>query len=390
MSKVRFGIVGIGAVGGSHVRNMLASKSRSFCLAAVCDIVPELAERAAAQADVPHFVDYKRMIDSGLIDAVIIATPHYWHAPICIYAARKKIHVLSEKPLSSTVGHARAMIAECRKNKVVLCAMLQHRTRPVMIQMNQMVERGQLGEVFRVHMVCSNWFRTQAYYDSGAWRGTWDGEGGGVLINQGLHHLDLFQWTGLGLPKRVMGMLDTRQHRIEVEDTANFLCDYGKGRIGYLYASTAEQPGMEQFIISGDKGTLKWSDGKLMFGKMRVPISRYVYACKTTWADAKLQGCDWQEVKPPARKSGHIEIIRNMAGHLLRGEPLYAEGKSAVHGLELSNAMYLAGFKNKIVDVPVRAEEMERLFSKLERERSTGKGGDLRRAARGEVKKLLG
>ena len=389
MKKVRFGIVGLGAMGGGHMQNILDDASRDLCLTAVCDVVPEVALRGGEKACVPAFVDYKEMIDSGLIDAVLIAVPHYWHAPIAIYAARRKVHVLSEKPLSSTVGHARAVVAECKRNKVALAGVLQHRTRGVMIKMKQMVDSGKIGEVFRVHMMCSNWFRPQAYYDSGAWRGTWDGEGGGVLINQAPHHLDLFQWIGLGLPQRVMGMLDTREHRIEVEDTANFLCDYGHGRVGYLYATTAEQPGLEQFMISGDRGLLYWDGTKLTFGKMKMPVKKYLYTCKATWGDPTMQSCTWEDVAPARDLGGHEGIVRNFAAHLVRGAKLLAPGAEMINELELSNAMHLAGHTGRTVELPVAAAAMEKLIDKLERERSTGRGGGMRAKANREFRRLI-
>ena len=273
MQKIRFGVIGLGNMGGPHSRSIVEDRSRDFCLGAVCDVVAAKAEAFGEELKVPHFTSAYEMMDSGLVDAVIIATPHYWHAPQAIHAARRKLHVLCEKPIASTVGPARAMVAECKKRKVALGVVLHHRTRSIMIKLKQLVDSGRIGEVFRVQLSCSSWFRTQAYYDSGAWRGTWDGEGGGVLINQAPHHLDLYQWLG-GMPKKVLGMLHTRAHDIEVEDTANFLMDYGHGKVGYLYATTAEEPGMEQFLIAGDKGTLVCEKGKILLGKLKMPISR--------------------------------------------------------------------------------------------------------------------
>jgi len=242
MKKVRFGVIGLGNMGSQHAKCCKNDGGRDVTLGAVCDIVADKAAEHGEKHGVPHFIDALEMMDSGLIDAVIVATPHYWHSPMAVHAARRKLHVLCEKPLESRIGRARVMVAECKKNKVAMGVVLHHRTRSIMRKMKKMVDSGVLGEVFRVEMVCSSWFRSQAYYDSGAWRGTWDGEGGGVLINQAPHHLDLFQWIG-GMPKKVVGMVHTRAHKIEVEDTANFLCDYGGGKVGYLYASTAEEPG---------------------------------------------------------------------------------------------------------------------------------------------------
>jgi predicted dehydrogenase len=389
MKKVRFGVIGLGNMGSAHAPWCARDGGRDVCLGAVCDIVEEKAARFGRELKVPHFADAAAMMDSGLIDAVIIATPHYWHGPLAIGAARRKLHVLCEKPLESRVGVARAMVAECRKNRVALGVVLHHRTRAIMRRMKQLVAGGAVGEVFRVEMICSSWFRTQAYYDSGAWRGTWDGEGGGVLINQAPHHLDLFQWIG-GMPKRILGMVHTRAHRIEVEDTANFLCDYGAGKVGYLYATTAEEPGMEQFTVCGDEGTVVCKGGKLMLGKLKQPVSRHIFGARKAWPGAGEQKCTWKEVKLPQDPGGrHLMIIRAFAAHVLRGSEMYATGEDGLNELELSNAMYIAGFKNKAVELPVDAAEIDRLILQLEKQRSTGRGGGLRAAADREMKRLM-
>jgi predicted dehydrogenase len=395
MKKVRFGVIGLGAMGSNHAQWIREDKTGVMSLTAVSDVIPG-KKQLAKKLGVPFFDTASAMYESGLVDAVIIAMPHYWHKPMAFRAARKKIHVLCEKPLGPTVDDAREIIAECRKRKVALGAMLQQRTRPAMMKMKQMVDRGAIGEVFRVELICSNWFRTQAYYDSGAWRGTWDGEGGGVLLNQAPHSLDHFQWIGLGLPKRVVAMLATREHKIEVEDTANVLCDYGNGKIGYIYATTAEAAGKEQLVVIGDKGTLICDDGeKLRWGKLKVPISRHVYTSKVASAgmgskSKAQQKLTWTKVKVPSKKWGHVLVARAFARHLLKGTPMIATGAESITELEISNAAYLSGFNNsKSVDLPVRPRQMNALLNRLIRERSTGKGGGIRTRAAREMKKIL-
>ncbi len=389
LKHVRFGIIGLGMMGGCHAEIMSNDKDRRFSFTAAADIDVDKAKAVGQQYDVASFTSGEEMIDSGLCDAVIVATPHYWHAPLTIRAARAGLHVMCEKPLSSTVGHARAMIAECRKRRVHLGVMLHHRARADMNTVKKLIDRGAIGEVFRAQLICSNWFRTQAYYDSGAWRGTWDGEGGGVLINQAPHHLDLFQWIG-GMPKRILGMVHTRAHRIEVEDTANFLCEYGGGKVGYLYATTAEEPGMEQFTVSGDKGTIVCKGGKLLLGKLKQPVTRHIMGSKKSFAGGAEQKCTWTEVRLPKAPGGrHLMIIKAFAAHVLRGGEMYCTGREGLNELELSNAMYIAGFKHKTVELPVDAAEADRLVRKLEKERSTGRGGGLRAAADREMKKLM-
>ena len=386
---VRFGVIGLGNMGSGHARWCAKDGGEDFVLGAVCDVVADKALRFGEELKVPSVTSATEMMDAGLIDAVIVATPHYWHAPLAIHAARRGLHVLCEKPLESRVGHARAMIAECKKHKVAFGVVLHQRTRTVMRKMKQLVDSGAIGEVFRVEMICSNWFRTQAYYDSGAWRGTWDGEGGGVLINQAPHSLDLFQWIG-GMPKRVLGLLGTRAHHIEVEDTANFLCEHDGGKVGYLYATTAEEPGKEQFTLCGDKGTLVFEDGKLRLGKLKQPVRRHIMGAKKAWPEPGEQTCTWSDVKLPKNPGGtHLIIIKAFAAHVLRGEPMVVTGAEAINELELSNAMYIAGFKNKSVTLPVDAAEMDRLILALEKQRSTGKGEGLRKAADKEYARLM-
>ena len=386
MKKVRFGTVGVGGMGGVHASLIAGAGSRQFCLAAVADIVPEIARRVGEQYGVPYFNDAQEMYDSGLIDAATIAAPHYWHPPLAIRAARAGLHVLSEKPLAAAVGPARAMVAECKKRKVALGVMLQQRTRTIMKKIKQMIAAGRLGEVFHVSMLCSNWYRTQAYYDSGSWRGTWDGEGGGILLNQAPHSLDLFQWLG-GMPERITAVVSTRGHKIEVENTACAICEYGGGKIGYIYATTAELPGAERFAIAGDKATLLCENDKLMLGKLKMPITRHLATCTKTWDSIP---CQWREVPLPGDPGGgHINVIRAFVSHVLKGAPMVATGAEALGELEISNAVYLSAHNRKSIDLPVDAGQMDRLLASLERRLSTGKGGGLRAKATRDLKNLL-
>ena len=386
MAKVRFGIIGCGSMGRGHAGQITGAKAKDFCLAAVSDIVGERAEKLGDAHSVPWFTDNVKLMESGLVDAVIIATPHYAHPPLTIQAARRKLHVLCEKPIASSIGPARAMVAECKKRRVAMGVMFQQRNRPEMRKMKTMVARGDVGEVYRVEMLCSSWYRTQSYYNSGTWRGTWDGEGGGVLINQAPHSLDLFTWIG-GMPKRVVATICTRHHKIEVENTANAIMDYGNGRTGYLYATTACAPGVEQMTVCGDRGTLVAQGGKLMHGKLRTSLGKHLMTSKAGFGAPEST---WKEVPLPKTKGRHIAITRAFVGHILRGGQMAAAGNEGLKGLELSNAIYISGFKNKPVDLPVDAAEMERLLAALARKHGTGKSENLRRRANAQLKKLLG
>ena len=386
MEKIRFGIIGCGAMGRGHAQQIAQAKSRNFCTTAVADVVPERAQELARQYSLEWFDDGYELIGSGLCDAVIVATPHYFHPPLTIAAARKGMHVLTEKPVAVAVGPARAMVRECQKRRVALGVMFQQRNRSNMRKLKQMVDAGAVGKIFRAQMICSSWYRAQSYYDSGAWRGTWDGEGGGILLNQAPHSLDLFQWI-CGMPKRVTATVGTRTHQIEVENTANAILEYGDGRTAYIYATTAEAPGMEQLVIAGDKGTLVSEGGKVRYAKLSVPLERHLKTSRHGFGGPKST---WKEIPLRKTDSRHIAIIKAFIGHILRGTPMAATGMEGINELELSNAIYISGYLNKPVDLPVDAAEMERLLTRLIRTRGTGKGGNLRSRANRQLKRMLG
>ena len=388
--QVRFGVVGMGYIGRVHAKGI--GEGRQTVLAAVADAVPVAAEKAGADFNVPSFTDPQAMFESGLLDAVLIATPHYLHPPLAIRAARRGLHVLCEKPLAVTVGAARAMVAQCRRNKVALGSMLQMRTRGIMRKMKQLVAGGAVGRVLRVSMICSSWYRTQAYYDSGSWRGTWEGEGGGILLNQAPHNLDLFQWIG-GMPKAVMAITATRVHRIEVENTANLIFDYGDGRMGSFYATTAELPGEDQFLICGDKATLIAEGKVLRMGQLSRPLSKHAFECKIAGADDIISpACAWSEA--PYKEicaNQRAEVIRAFAAHILHGKPMVAAGAEGLAELEISNAAYLSADQGRRVDIPCDAAAMDKLLTRLARQSAKGKdiSGSLRVQAEKDLKKLL-
>jgi len=389
MKKVRFGIVGVGNIGGLHCRQIAEAKDRLFELSAICDIDTAKAEKVSAQYNVPAFTDAVAMYDSGLVDAVVIATPHYWHAPQTIAAAQRGLHVLCEKPLSVTVGDGQEMVRQCKKHKVALGVMFMQRTRESMILMRKMIAAGKLGEIFRVQMIASNWIRSQEYYNSGQWRGTWDGEGGGIVMNQAPHSLDLFQWVSGLMPQTIAATCQTRWHKIEVENTVNAVCDYGQCRTGYLYLTTAEAPGMEQFVVAGTKGTLVAEGDMVRFGRLAKPLLDTLMKEKNAWVTPVTH---WEELAVPANPlSGqHINVTRAFAKHILKGTPMVCGGEEGLNELQLANAIYVSGFGDgDAVSLPVAPADIEKTVARLEKSRSTGRGGNLRSAGKKMLAKLL-
>jgi predicted dehydrogenase len=388
---VRFGIVGAGYIGQWHSETILADKSGTMTVTAIADSFGDAARRAGERFGFASFTDPVEMYGSGLIDAVIIGTPHFWHAPVGIQAARAGLHVLCEKPLAATIGPARAMVAECKKQGVAMGSMYQYRTDAAVRKIKQIADSGRLGQILRASMVCTSWYRTQEYYAGSAWRGTWNGEGGGILQNQAPHNLDAFQWIG-GMPNTVTSVMSTRLHDIEVENTAHIVFGYEGDQTGYFFATTCELPGGDTFTIVGDKGTLVWEKGKVRLGRLAQPVSKHIFACKEGRPDfIPTPKCTWTDVKLSARAGGrHIDVFRPFVDHILKGTPMIASGEEGLNEVELANAAYVSAFKGKTVTLPVDADEVERVLARLEKERSRKGGTSQRAAALRAVRKLVG
>jgi predicted dehydrogenase len=389
MDKVRFGVVGLGAVGSSHARAIAAAGSDSFGLGGVACATPENAHRLAEQLDVPHFHNAQELFDSGTIDAVLIATPHYWHPPLAVRAARCGIHVLCEKPLAVTVGPARWMIDQCRKHNVALGVMFQQRLRPMVQRMRSLIDEGTLGDILRVEMVCSDWIRTQAYYSSGAWRGTWNGEGGGVLMNQGPHSLDLFLWLG-GLPREVFAFCETRHHTIEVENTAELVCRYDGPVTGHIYASTAHAPGIERMVLSGERATAMIQDDWMKLGTLTGPLREHILTCPRAGSEEGALKCEWAEVlceREPSADELRLAVIHAFARHLIDGSPMVADAQAGLRQVELTNAAYLASHHRAVQQLPVDPQAVEEMLRNCAEASEVG-GLALRATAEDDIRTL--
>jgi predicted dehydrogenase len=386
MSKLRFGIIGCGNMGNGHMRQIAEAKPRDLEVTACADLDPTLAQAMADKFGLTCYENGYELMDSGDVDAVLIATPHFFHPPLAIHAARRGLHVLCEKPLAVTVGPARLMVEECRKAKVALGVVFHQRTMPGVRAIRKVVESGKLGEIYRVRMICSNWWRSQLYYDSGHWRGTWAGEGGGILMNQGPHSLDQFLMFA-GMPKRVIASLSTRMHKIEVENTANIILEYEGGKNAYIYATTAQGPGSHEWVIAGNNGALVADADGIRVGKLKAPLDEFT---KKTPHGAGTPQATWREVKQTGKFGKHLEVIKRFAAHVLHGKELIADAQDGLDEVELCNAMYLAGFKDRPVDLPVDARAMERMLGSLIREHDTGKSENYRALANKQLKKIVG
>ncbi len=346
MEIVRFGVIGVGSMGSQHCRNMPGIEEVQ--LTAVADTSPEALKAATDAFDVPGFDNASDLINSGLCDAVLVATPHYFHPPIAIEAMRAGLHVISEKPMAVQVSAADEMIRTAKETGVVFAVMFNQRTSPMVQAARKIVAEGRLGPLYRTLLV-EGWFRSQAYYNSATWRATWRGEGGGVLMNQAPHWLDLFTWLG-GIPSRVYGRVMTRQHDIEVEDEASAILEYPNGATGYVHESVNEAPASSRIELLGEYGKLVLEKNSVRFWEVPEGVRAYSDSSTEMWGSPKATEV---EVPIEPHETGHAAIVRNVARAIMYGEPLISPGVEGIAGLELADAMLMSGFTGKPVDVPV-------------------------------------
>jgi predicted dehydrogenase len=360
MQPLRIGLVGLGTMGRGHLSKETALPEVQ--IVGVADVDPAAVQSASQTYGLPGYSSYQELIENGNCEAILIATPHPFHAPIAQYAARHGLHILSEKPIAVTVAEADAMLDAAKKAGVLLGVMFQTRTEPWFKATHDLLASGVIGPIYRSVIVASHWYRTQAYYDSGSWRGTWTGEGGGVLMNQSPHSLDMFIWLG-GKPTRVLARTSTRFHRIEVEDTAEALIDYGGDHTGYLYTSTAEWPGDDRYEFSGERG-------KLVVNGRSVRLYRATERVQDTIDHLAVWGKPtgaWEEIPVEGEPPGHAAVVVQFARAVRLGEPLVATGEDGVNSLELGNAIMLSGDLNQAVDLPLNRNAYDRF---LERKRA--------------------
>ena len=363
MKQIRFGIVGIGQMGGSHASWLAEGKVAGAKLTAVCDINPAKKEWANEKLpkDVKFFDNYIDMLDSKEIDAVLIATPHYDHPVIAIEALNRDLHTLVEKPAGVYTKKIREMneLAESKPH-LVFGMMFNQRTNPLYQRIKEIVDNGEIGEIRRTNWIITTWWRPQAYYDMSSWRATWSGEGGGVLANQAPHQLDLWQWI-CGMPTKVRANLQFGSHRnIAVEDDVTAFVEYENGATGTFITCTHDILGTDRFEIHGDKGKIVVEGSKKVTVK-RMKESENELNKRLTFADVanlfRGEGMgDLFEVEefeiPDQWGVQHINVMINFTEAILEGKKLLAPGTDGINGVILSNAMHLSSWTGKDIELP--------------------------------------
>ena len=360
MDKVRTGIIGFGNMGSAHTKAIANGEISGLEVTCICD--NDVAKRALAAKlypDIPVFATHDELLASGLADAVIVATPHCFHASISAEAMRAGLHVLSEKPMDVAVSRVREAIAVAHETGKVYAVMFNQRTNPLFRRAKEIVESGALGVRKRVIWIITNWYRTQAYYDSGAWRATWGGEGGGVLLNQAPHNLDILQWI-FGMPCRVRAFCNVaKYHNIEVEDDATIYAEYENGATATFITTTGECPGTNRLEISGDLGKIVLEDGKLKWWRLSEHERDF---CFTSPIGMYKPEISYEEIVPTEPEAAHRGILRNFADAILHNAPLIAPGDEGVCELMLSNAAYLSSWTDAWTNLPFDEDQYVRLL----------------------------
>ncbi len=367
MQNVKLGLLGYGGMGASHGKYL--DEIEGCKVAAVADEAQDARDRAAKQhPDATIFPDAFEVIASGDVDAILIAVPHYLHPPLAMAAFERGIHVLTEKPVAVTAKAAQetddAYAAALKKHpKLKYAGMFQQRMRPIWREVKRLIERGEVGELVRASWTITNWFRSQAYYNSGGWRATWAGEGGGVLINQCPHQLDLFQWF-VGLPSKVTAIVGLgRHHDIEVEDDVTAILEFANGAAGTWITSTGQSPGINRLEIIGDTGSiLVDEEGHLTLFRSDQTVREF---SRTTPERFAKMPQDKHIIQPAGKDAAHRGISENFIASILRDEPLVAPAVEGIRGLELGNAMLMSGLKGVTVPIPMDREAFAGMIEEL-------------------------
>lgn len=354
--KLKLGIIGVGNMGSAHIENYLEGKMKEIEITCVADIDEKrLAAALKKLPDAAAFSTAQELMKSGRCEAVLIATPHYSHPTLAIEALNNGLHVMSEKPAGVYTKQVRDLIAVSEKSDKTYALMLNQRTNCVYRKLKELVSSGVYGEIRRVSWIITDWFRTQQYYNSGGWRATWSGEGGGVILNQCPHQLDLWQWI-CGMPVKIRAFChEGKWHDIEVEDDVTIYAEYPNKATGTFITTTGDCPGTNRLEITLDRAKLICENDprtdKFTLSAYELEGSTQEFIKTSDKGFAKLPG-KWREVETDGLNEQHPGVLNAFAAHILRGEPLIAEGAEGINGLIISNAAFLSSWLDKTIEIP--------------------------------------
>lgn len=355
MNKIKVGVIGIGTMGQQYALQLDKGLVEGAILTAVCGREHQLEYiKNHTIGNVQYFQDEDSFFQESDIEAVIIATPHYSHPELAKKAFAKGMHVLVEKPAGVYTKHVIEMNEAAIESGKVFAIMLNQRTNPLYQKLRELIQSGELGEIKRTNWTITDWYRPQSYYDSSKWRATWKGEGGGVLLNQAPHQLDLWQWTTGLVPKRVHAFCHYgKYHEIEVEDDVTAYVEYENGATGVFIASTGEAPGTNRFEIAGDRGKIVIENNTLTFFRLTQSEREFNASYKGGFGKPECWKID---IPVGEDNSGHIGIIQNWIHAILEGTPLLAPGEEGLKSVAMANAIYLSSWLKQTVEFPIDAE----------------------------------
>jgi predicted dehydrogenase len=375
MNKVRLGLIGIGNMGSFHANLLLEDKIPGMELAALCDIDSD--KRAKwKEHKIPVFAEAGELLRSGEVEAVLIATPHWSHPDLGIAALQAGLHVLVEKPIAVHAADAQRLIDAHTNPRQVFAAMFNQRTDPCYIRLKHLIESGELGPIQRIQWTMTDWFRTEAYYASGGWRATWKGEGGGVLLNQCPHQLDLWQWL-FGMPSRVRAVCRLgRFHDIEVEDSVTAVFEYDGGADAVFTTTTGEAPGTNRLEIAADRGRVVVEGGRIEFRQTVQPVGEFLRTCPKGFAAPDTERI---VIEPAGNGPQHAGILTNFAAAIRGERELIAPAEEGIHSVTLANAMLFSSLRNETMDLPLDREAfaaaLQDLIAHSTREKKPVRGG---------------
>ena len=359
---IRYGIVGIGGMGNNHANLFLNNKIKNANLSAILDKDVSLAKN---YPNIAFYSNASNFFNKEIIDVAIIATPHSSHINLGIQALENNINVIIEKPLAVTVKQCREFIEFSKKYDAKFGIMLNQRTNPAFIKLKNMIQKGELGKIHRYQWTITDWFRTNYYYEISDWRATWEGEGGGVLMNQSIHQIDVCQWL-FGMPNSVItDMKLGRFHNIEVEDEVTSIFKYKDGLKGIFTTTTGEAPGVNRLEIASDFGLVIYEDNCITWKKLSGSSTNFIQNSKTLFEKPSFEMFKFDF---PYEDDPHIEhnrILQNFTNFLIGKENLYVPGNQGINSVELINAMILSGLNKKEVELPLNEEEYENKLKKL-------------------------
>jgi predicted dehydrogenase len=380
MSKVRLGIIGVGQQGGTYAGFISEGKVKNMVIGAICDIDPAKKEMCAEKyPDVPFYDNYIEMMESGNVDAVVTCVPHYLHPEMAIKALKRDIHALVEKPAGVYTKQVKEMNEfAASKPELTFGIFFNQRTNPLYQKLKELIDNGEIGNIRRTNWIITTWWRPQGYYDQSAWRATWGGEGGGVLVNQAPHQIDLLQWI-CGMPKKVYSNVKYGyQRNIAVEDEVTTILDYGNGATGVFITCTHDVLGTDRFEILGDKGKIVVDDSKkITIKRLNKPESDMsdtmsMHDVMKIFMGGNPGDIYTEEVLEFESVWGgqHISVLENFAANILDGTPLIAPGSDGIHGVALANAIHLSSWLGKEVELPIDEElYFAELNKKIEEEK---------------------